>query len=90
MVVPDRKRREALASAVAMVENSERVRCLATDDLVSALEAVAPTSSTITKTAGGYKVNVTRRVVSYQDMQERQSTVAEVIAKSIMKQRKRD
>ena len=63
------------------------VRALAAEELVEAFEALAAPATT-ERIVGGYKVKAKRRVTSYEEHQKRKATVAEVIAKSLLKQKK--
>lgn len=87
-VVPDKKRREKLEKAVAVEHSDSVIRCMASEDLVTAFDTFVPQETTTQKVVGGYKVKVTRRVVSYDELQKRQSAVAGVIARSLLKRRK--
>lgn len=88
LVVPDEKRREKAGTALKAADGMDSVMCLGPDNLVAAFEALAPRPTTTERTVGGYNVKVTRRVLSYDDMEKRQSTIAEVIARSVLKGRK--
>lgn len=86
LVVADKKRKEKLASALA--GSGTPARCLLPEDLVGALDAIAPESAVREKVIGGYKVKVTRKASSPEDQARRESAIAEVIARSMMKQRR--
>jgi hypothetical protein len=88
LVVPDKKRRDKLAKVAA--ELGQAVRYLAGEDLVPAFESLAPAPATRERVVGGYKVKATRRATSYEDYEKRQAAIAEVIARSILKRRKKE
>lgn len=88
LVVPDKKRREKAGTALETADGMGAVTCLSPDDLVAAFEALTPWPTTTERTVGGYTVKVTRRALSYDDMEKRRSAIAEVIARSVLKSRK--
>ena len=89
MITPDKKRREKLAKTISALGAGERVACIGGEDLVTAFEALAPAPQTTERIVGGYKVKATRRITSYEDYEKRQAAMAEVIARSLLKGRKK-
>ena len=65
------------------VELLKRRAAVAPEEIVAALDEFDVDESPKEQTVRGYKVKVTRKKVSYEDVASRRSTVAEVIARSI-------
>lgn len=86
-ISPDAKRREKITKKLREMAQVVPIEFLAPEDIVAALErldTVTPTHTTVR----GYKVKVNRQVMSYEDVAERRSAVAQVIARSLSRAQK--
>ncbi|MEE3329721.1 MAG: type IV secretion system DNA-binding domain-containing protein [Myxococcota bacterium] len=89
LVVADKKRKEPLAALLAESSHATQAQCLSIEDLVEALDSAAPATKTTERIVGGYKVKVSRKAASPEEQQRREAAIAEVVARSLVKGRKR-
>lgn len=64
---------------------AERVRFMTPEDVISRLDELAATSTVTEKTVRGYRVRVTRQVVSAEEARVRREEIAGVVARSIIR-----
>lgn len=86
-ISPDAKRREKVGKKLREMAEVVPIEFLAPEDIVATLErldTVTPTHTTVR----GYKVKVNRQAMSYEDVAERRSAVAQVIARSLSRTQK--
>lgn len=69
-------------------KDQKKVRYASTDSIVELLESYGKASPTEAQSVRGYKVKVVRQVLDPDEAQARRSAIAEVIAKSLTKNRK--
>lgn len=86
-ISPDAKRRENVAKKLREMAEVLPIEFLAPEDIVATLErldTITPTHTTVR----GYKVKINRQAMSYEDVAERRSAVAQVIARSLSRTQK--
>lgn len=79
-ICSDKKRREKVEKKIKELHPDAPIDFLSPEDVVSTLERLDTGPATITSTVRGYKVKVTRQVLSANELAGRRSAIAEVIA----------
>lgn len=90
LVVPDTARRENLKAALLNHTSTASFRCLDLDEFIKSIDEISSPHKKIERVVGGYKVKTNRRSITTIDAERRESSIANILAKSLVKQRRTD